>query len=612
MEKVINSISVNENGLGEVTTAVEAWLEDENETSATLYIQASVYASTDASADEGEEGDSSKFGIAVQAGYSEAEQTEPTYLGDAYYGVIDYAEPAVDAEGTSYWTLNKTKEVQTIACYAKSYGYHPTGDSTEAYPTDNLVSCEIEIPAITSYTISFDTNGSSTTVEPLTKWHNENLVLPTLTENDAPVANAYNFKGWGVSADAQEVIGENYADNAEATLYAVWEPKTFTVTFDGNEGTISTPSKSVVYNSTYGTLPVPTRTGHTFAGWYTAASEGDNVTSDTIVSITSDQTLYAQWNINTYTVSYNANNGTNAPESQVKTYDVDLVLSDVVPERVGYTFEGWSTSVDGTAKYQAGDTFKTNVNTTLYAVWKIITFIVSYDSNTGTYAPESVIKEYGTDIVITSELPFKNGYKFLGWSDASDGIVKYIGGDSYSDNADIKLYALWEQIPIMRMLNKHEVYDEVAREHLTGFVTHGSGDAYTANVRGLHSLEVGAAFTMVPHVASTSTSPTLDVNGFGAKQICKRVLGSEYPAAGDFEGWLSEGKPVNVVYDGDCWIADVYGITSIESGGTGASNAVKALHNLGIHWGFDDAETYWSGIENGSELKKNTIYIQIN
>ena len=54
------------------------------------------------------------------------------------------------------------------------------------------------------------------------------------------------------------------------------------------------------------------------------------------------------------------------------------------------------------------------------------------------------------------------------------------------------------------------------------------------------------------------------------------------------------------------------GIIPVENGGTGSDNAVDALHNLGIYWGTQDSEAYWSEIENGSELKKNTIYIQIN
>lgn len=616
MANVINSNSVNENGLGEVTTAVEAWLENETETSATLYVQARV--TTESNANTGEEGEEggeivvNKLGIAVQAGYSEG--GEPVY-GDVYYGVVDYSNPPIDAAGVSSWEIAKTKEIQTITCYAKSYGYQ-TEDGDEAYPTDNLVSCEIEIPAITSYTVEFNANGGSDTLESQVKWYGEDLVLPVLLEENAPVANAYTFKGWSVSASSQKVIGDNYTGNEDAVLYAVWEAKSYTVTFDANGGDAPTPSSNTVtYNSAYGSLPTPKRTGHTFNGWFTETTGGDKVTSSTVMSVVGDHSIYAQWTINTYTISYNVNGGNDVNGTlvnQIKTYGQDLTLHIDKPEKTGYDFIGWSDSGDDKVVYESGAVFTPNKNTTLHAVWKIKTFKISYSPNSGTYAPEATVKEYGTDVTVTTELPFKNGYKFLGWSDASEGVVKYVGGDTYSDNVDVTLYALWEQIPIMRMLNKHEIYDEVAREHISGFVTHGDGNAYTVNVRGLYSLEVGTGFTIVPHVESTSVSPTLDVNGFGAKEIRQRVLGRTSSAVGDVDSWLSEGKPVDVVFDGEYWIADVYGITPIESGGTGANSAVEALHNLGIHWGFDDAETYWSGIENGNELKKNTIYIQIN
>ena len=60
----------------------------------------------------------------------------------------------------------------------------------------------------------------------------------------------------------------------------------------------------------------------------------------------------------------------------------------------------------------------------------------------------------------------------------------------------------------------------------------------------------------------------------------------------------------------------VDGIIPIENGGTGADNHVNALHNLGIYWGEDDAEDYWTGLYPDEEERKtarsNTIYIQIN
>lgn len=70
----------------------------------------------------------------------------------------------------------------------------------------------------------------------------------------------------------------------------------YTVHFDPNGGTVSTASKNVTVGSTYGTLPAPTRPGYTFSGWFTEKyGKGTEITSDSIVEITDDLTLYALW-----------------------------------------------------------------------------------------------------------------------------------------------------------------------------------------------------------------------------------------------------------------------------------------------------------------------------
>ena len=70
----------------------------------------------------------------------------------------------------------------------------------------------------------------------------------------------------------------------------------FTVTFNPGAGTTDTPSKTVSYDSPYGELPVPVRSGYEFLGWFTSAEGGAQVTEEDTVSITQDQILYAQWN----------------------------------------------------------------------------------------------------------------------------------------------------------------------------------------------------------------------------------------------------------------------------------------------------------------------------
>jgi len=83
------------------------------------------------------------------------------------------------------------------------------------------------------------------------------------------------------------------------TLYAQWSANSYTVTFNANGGAAPTPaSKTVTFDTEYRTLATTSRTSYTFEGWFTAASGGTQVTATSIVSITSDHTLFAQWTLN--------------------------------------------------------------------------------------------------------------------------------------------------------------------------------------------------------------------------------------------------------------------------------------------------------------------------
>ena len=145
-----------------------------------------------------------------------------------------------------------------------------------------------------TYTIAFNLNGGEGNISSQTKTQDVNLTLST----SKPTRTGYSFVNWNTKADGSGTTykaGGSYTANSGATLYAQWSANSYTVTFDVNGGTTSTNSKSVIYDSTYGTLPIPTKSGYTFKGWYTSASEGTQITSSTKVSITSAQTLYAQW-----------------------------------------------------------------------------------------------------------------------------------------------------------------------------------------------------------------------------------------------------------------------------------------------------------------------------
>jgi uncharacterized repeat protein (TIGR02543 family) len=143
----------------------------------------------------------------------------------------------------------------------------------------------------------------------------------------------------------------------------------------------------------------PAKTGHSFSGW--RASNGVLYQAGVSYTANSATTLTAEWKANTYTVKYNANNGTGAPGDQTKTYGVSLKLSTTVPTRKNYNFKGWATSASATtAQYAAGGTYNSNANIYLYAVWelaytkpKITNFdVVRYSDG----SPTGVPKDDGT------------------------------------------------------------------------------------------------------------------------------------------------------------------------------------------------------------------------
>lgn len=145
-----------------------------------------------------------------------------------------------------------------------------------------------------------------------------------------------------------------------------------------------------------------------------------------------------------YTISYNANGGSSAPSAQTKWAGTALALSSTKPTRTGYVFQGWATSASGAVAYASGASYTANAGVTLYAVWKANEYTVTYNANGGTGAPGNQIKKYGTTLTLQSAKPERDNYNFLGWATSASGAVVYSAGASYTANAAITLYAVWE------------------------------------------------------------------------------------------------------------------------------------------------------------------------
>lgn len=218
-----------------------------------------------------------------------------------------------------------------------------------------------------------------TIVQSETTFRDETLFVPAEAGADIPLAAYANIHIPNVVSK-----GIKFTVTAKRNLWGVY--------FDANGGS-GAPSMmkrhwgEVVYIPT----SFPTRSGYTFKGWTKEQgsstigySPGDPIGDD------ADVTLYAVWKENvvkTWTITYNANGGENAPSPQTANVGQSITITSSKPTRSGYTFLGWSTWSEATEPeiaFTPGYSYKSDYNFTLYAVWKEkgkpkFTFSKSYD-----------------------------------------------------------------------------------------------------------------------------------------------------------------------------------------------------------------------------------------
>lgn len=187
----------------------------------------------------------------------------------------------------TYDFVNNTDTRKAITHY---FGLWAVCQSGSRYENQGSITCTVT-PKSIAYTVNFDPNGGEVSKASMAVTYGKAYgALPT------PTRTGYRFSGWYTAkTGGSKIANSTTVDNsAGSTLYAHWKANQYTVTFDSNGGTVGTSSQKVTYGSTY-TLPIPTRMGYTFDGWYTAKTGGAKVTKDTVVTATANHTLYARW-----------------------------------------------------------------------------------------------------------------------------------------------------------------------------------------------------------------------------------------------------------------------------------------------------------------------------
>ena len=311
--------------------------------------------------------------------------SRPGWEFDGWYYGTTFIDESYEITGSQTWVATWTNPTTYTITYSANGGTNAPAATSGSLPL--IITNEQPTKSIT---ITLDADGGDL--------------------DKSSVTRSLAFNDWKDINDNHYVAGSYYDVAANITLYADWG------------------------SATVGELPEPTKSGYTFLGW-----RFNSIDVSSTMQVSSDVTFKAAWEedqIETYTITYSANGGTNAPASQTADIGTSITLSTVRPifafnivldpnggslsspstVSVTHTFKEWNTSSGGSGtSYQPGATYSGS-SRTLYAIW-------TYSSTT-----------FAT--------PTREHYTFLGW------FTSDVGGTQVTSASTLRgaqtLYAHWQ------------------------------------------------------------------------------------------------------------------------------------------------------------------------
>ena len=311
--------------------------------------------------------------------------SRPGWEFDGWYSGTTWVDETYQITESQTWVANWTNPTTYTITYSANGGTNAPAATSGSLPL--IITNEQPTKSIT---ITLDADGGDL--------------------DKSSVTRSLAFNEWKDINDNRYAAGSYYDVAANITLYADWG------------------------SATVGELPEPTKSGYTFLGW-----RFNNIDVSSTMQVSSDVTFKAVWEedqIETYTITYSANGGTNAPASQTADIGTSIILSTAAPiftfhvvldptggslsspstVSIEHTFKEWNTSSGGSGtSYQPGATYSGS-SRTLYAIW-------TYSSTT-----------FAT--------PTREHYTFLGW------FTSDVGGTQVTSASTLRgaqtLYAHWQ------------------------------------------------------------------------------------------------------------------------------------------------------------------------
>ncbi len=289
-------------------------------------------------------------------------------------GTFTVKATAFGKTGTVSGTLSSTKAVNMSSRSTPS----KTGCSI-----GNCHCSDIVLPITQTFSVTLNQqNGSGGTTSVSATYGS---AMPSIT---IPTRAGYAFGGYWTETNgngtqyytASGSSAKKWDKTTSATLYAKWTARSYTVTFNRDNGTGGPSSITATYDAVMPGITPPTRAGYDFGGYWTAKNgggtqyyyaSGQSIRKWNIASAT---TLYAKWTENIYTVTLNPQGGTGGTES-VQVVENNAMPSIAIPMQTGYKFDGYWTEPKGggtqyyTATGASARNWDKTSDMTLYAKW---------------------------------------------------------------------------------------------------------------------------------------------------------------------------------------------------------------------------------------------------
>ena len=356
-------------------------------------------------------------------------------------------------------------------------GWYTIGESKVTAGTKVLITAAQTLYAhwtANNFTVLFDANGGTGSMSNQSFVYDE---AKNLTSNSF-VKTGYSFGGWATAptaaseyGDGQSVKNLTATANGTVTLYAVWTPITYTISFDGNGADSgSVGNIAATYDVEY---PLPDngfeRAGRSFKAWL-LGSDGDTYNvGDSVSNLTTTAgdtvTFYAFWTEPRY-IAFHGNGADNADAMADDMMMFDgIETKPLVPnefEKTGYTFVGWATNETDAAALKCAytnceDVISTNLwmdvceTNDFYAVWQTNEYTVIFNPNGGWGSMDDQEFVYDQALPLSKLIDgtISSTLGFLGWATNSTGAEVFGDGETVSNltavsDGAIMLYAVWK------------------------------------------------------------------------------------------------------------------------------------------------------------------------